>query len=265
MDMAPIHEDAPLIPNVFTDGSVLRSNDPLTALGTYGAWHVRRTAHTPITPNERYVTEHHQTTNGSCELFGCLRGEAISSGRTEVAGALLAALAPYPVNAAIDNKSAVTIANAIHDQTINLQRWPWALRKNVDIWSTYQRIVQARGHNTIRATKVKAHQDDKSQLTPAQLYLAVGNDHADTVAKDARRYHTDFLKQYLSVTEFRNQHYKRLVTAIHMLLIRTSNATIINYRTHCRIDPADKAPISAAIKQRPLKRPKSRLLTSFSG
>ena len=98
--------------------------------------------------------------------------------------------------------------------------------------------VQHRGHKSIRATKVKAHQDDKSKLNEAQLFLAVENDHADIIAKDARRFHRELLKQYLSVTDFRMQHYKRLVTAIQMLLIRTSSATIINYRTHCRIEPA---------------------------
>ena len=82
MDMELIPDVAPTIPNVFTDGSVIRSNDPLTALGSYGAWRVKQTAHTPITPQERYVTEHHQTMSGGYELLGCLYGEAISSGRT---------------------------------------------------------------------------------------------------------------------------------------------------------------------------------------
>ena len=124
MDMEPIQENAPNIPNVFTDGSVIRSNDPLTALGSYGAWYIQRTAHTPITLQERYTTEHHQTTSGGYELFGCLYGEAISSGRTEVAGAMLAALAPFPTDVGIGNQSTVTTANAIHDQTINLHRRP---------------------------------------------------------------------------------------------------------------------------------------------
>ena len=78
MHMTPIHEDAPTIPNVFTDGSVIRGNDQPTALGTFGAWHVKRTAHTLITIQERYVTEHHQTIDGGLELYGCLYGEAIS-------------------------------------------------------------------------------------------------------------------------------------------------------------------------------------------
>ena len=69
--------------------------------------------------------------SGGYELFGCLYGGAISPGRTEVAGALLAALAPYPFNIGIDNQSTVTTANAIHDQTIDLHRWPWALPQKV--------------------------------------------------------------------------------------------------------------------------------------
>ena len=36
-----------------------------------------------------------------------------------------------------------------------------------------------------------------------------------------------------------------------MLFIRTPNATIINYRARCRIDPADTAPVTAAVRQRP--------------
>ena len=90
-----------------------------------------------------------------------------------------------------DNQATFTTANATHDQTIDLHRWPWALRKNGDIWAAYQNIVQHRGHNSIRATKVKAHQDDKSKLNAAQLFLAVENDHVDIVAKEARRYHRE--------------------------------------------------------------------------
>ena len=69
--------------------------------------------------------------------------------------------------------------------------------ENGDIWAAYQNIVQGRGHRSIRATKVKAHQDDKSKLNATQLLSAIGNDHADNIAKDARRYHREALKQYI--------------------------------------------------------------------
>ena len=152
--MPHINGDAPSTPNVFTDGSVIRGNDQLTALGTYGAWHVKRTAHTPITIHERYVTEHHQTIDGGLELYGCLYGEAISPGRTETAGALLAALAPFPTNIAIDNQSTVTTANAIHDQTIDLHRWPWALRKTA---------------TSGRPTKTSSNTEGTNQYEPPRL------------------------------------------------------------------------------------------------
>ena len=123
IDVPHVEGIAPTHPNAFSDGSVIRPSEQLTALGAFGIWHPQRT--TPITLNQISVSE--RSTNDEFRetgiaIFSGLTGEAVSSGRTEAGGVLIAALTSNPVNVGVDNQSAVTTANAIINNQIDTHR-----------------------------------------------------------------------------------------------------------------------------------------------
>ena len=64
------------------------------------------------------------------------------------------------------------------------------------------------------------------------------------------KYHDQLLLQYTEMTAYRQEHYATIVEIIQMLMARTMEATINNYKAHCRVAPANEAPISKTIKQR---------------
>ena len=83
-NITPVTENAPNTPNSFSDGSAIRPNDPVTAIGTFAVWHPERLS--PPDLNEFSVIEHSQQNQLGVSLLACLGGQAISSTRTEVAG-----------------------------------------------------------------------------------------------------------------------------------------------------------------------------------
>ena len=164
----------------------------------------------------------------------------------------LSRLSPSPVHVGVDNQSAITTGNAVLHNKIDTHRWPWPLRPNGDTWSLFEEVVNQRGADSTTVSKVKAHQkeEDIARLTQAQKAKAKGNANADYVAKTSILLHGDLLRQYLDMTHHRLIAYRLLMGTVQALIIRTTEATIHNYHSHCKVDPVATAPITRSIQQR---------------
>ena len=108
-----VNANAPDNANCSPDGSVIRPSRQLTAMATFGMWHEGKDLGTnPPSPAESETTGHIAKVANGVAVYGYIGGEALSSGRAEAAGTLVAIMAPSPQHLAIDKQSAVTM---LHD------------------------------------------------------------------------------------------------------------------------------------------------------
>ena len=88
------------------------------------------------------------------KLISHLPGNCSSSTRMELAGAIVAVVAPGPIHLATDSKAFLDKAKSVH-QLVEQQRQPrrpWALQTDGDLWKHYYDQVQAEGHGSMRIT-----------------------------------------------------------------------------------------------------------------
>ena len=157
------------------------------------------------------------------EGWGAVQGPRASSTRSELAGGIAAALAPYPIHIGADNLSFVNKANLIIDGHIKVSSKPWQLQNDGDLWDLFARIVDQRGRWSIRVSWVKGHAKqkhlDRGITTPWRKW---GNDRADDIAANkGYKAHPDGLHTLGEHLEERHEMYEDLIHHVHMVIVQT--------------------------------------------
>ena len=103
----------PLTPETFADGSVLYNPPVHFCIGAYGTYHPCRPKDIPIDTQTEGECQRKiiPVKPGVTKHLGTLDGPFPSSTRTEAAGFLLMARAPYALHGALDNSVVVKIGN----------------------------------------------------------------------------------------------------------------------------------------------------------
>ena len=175
----------PLLPNVFTDGSVASPSSELAR----GGWGMHLCDDIACLPHElRAPFECHVEGGSPSHQRGArwcpLRGAHISSTRAEAMALLATMFLPRPICAASDSQVAVDRLKMILGDTnqcppitgssaIVSVAGPWGKSskpngKDADIWILMARALRARGPHTFDVLKVKAH-CSRQQMEEGQI------------------------------------------------------------------------------------------------
>ena len=174
-----------------------------------------------------------------------------SSTRCEAGGARMAIQCDGPVHTGIDNQTTVTMCNNIvdhqtkrrevkiftnqgamiiggttshlHRRTMNKR--PWALVKNGDLWESIEDAVEEKGPRSVKVTKVKGHATsemvEEGKVTKQDKE---GNDISDTAAEWGAEA-TDIIAAAVGfVYARRHKYYKLLMIRIQQFIIKVRKA-----------------------------------------
>lgn len=202
------YQDAPLEPNVFTDGSLHRQGSAHYTAAGAAAWHPLRTVREEESQLEREYCGRTYRSDGI--VFSLpVYGQRVSSTRAKLVAALLGISAEKPTHITTDSKAfmdravilgnkaaqAISIEHSIHlDHAKAVEvacthrplKRNWTTIPDGDLWHAYWRACLHKGPNSIRYTKVKSHTDDDDiDQGIITVELHDGNEIADTNAKKA--------------------------------------------------------------------------------
>ena len=219
---------APAAPNAFSDASVRPTATSELALAAYAVWRPGAVAGSADELAEQLIAPVAQLPTGVL-YANALFGPVCSTGRVELAGALAALYAPGPLHLATDSAYVMAGYRALIDNAIDLDRKPWLLRPDGDLWGHFQAAFLARGGvRSTRLSKVKAHLEEaavEDGRIPREQWL--GNARADGEATAANRFHGPALGLFSRVAAARQERYQVLVGRIqrHILAIDSAAAT----------------------------------------
>ena len=214
----PCHEQPPEQPNIYTDGTLKDPKQAEFSLGAAAAWHPGRCLHThPPNDSEASVAEFQQLLGGLRVLIEA-PGQATSSTRTELIGAIVGLASPGPAHIATDSQSFLSKATYIHSHilTNTTPRTPWGLQTDGDLWRLYHLSATSKSLQAIKLTKVKGHATDQMVKDgEVRLQDQQGNDEADRAAEEALAGHGEHAASIGRALAKRQRGYARLVEAIH--------------------------------------------------
>ena len=219
---ARIRGEPPTTPNCFTDGSVERKRDLACAFAGYGVWipsSAGGSTDMHMWGGDCLLYAHGEHTDRGTALWGYLTGRRPSSTRAEVAGILASLLATIPLHIACDNAAAVRTFSRLTRGVLRLDRRPWGLRSNGDLWSQVHAAWSAKGEATVTISKCKGHADDKDvaegRSTP---HLRAGNQAADMYAERGRlaRPATEHVLAWIAA---QRQHYTVFMHAVQDMML----------------------------------------------
>ena len=174
-------------PDVWTDGSFVR--DEVSGIGVGGCgvyssrsgagWFHRRWGHLELLPPGDPGVER-------CILFDSVRGPLQSVQRAELWGVILALQCSSAVHLGVDNLNVVRLVSRLLDGRAPVR--PLELTVDGDLLGIIERMIQLRGVQGIKVTKVKGHADDDMvAVGRVRVEDRVGNDLADRAADLGRR------------------------------------------------------------------------------
>ena len=104
-------------------------------------------------------------------------------------------------------------------------RRPFCLQIDGDLWQLIWNGIQARGHDTIRVTKVKGHATDaevqEGKCTEADKQ---GNDNSDDAATLGKKAHLEGLHDLVTLANARQQAYTKLVAKVQDTIVAVALA-----------------------------------------
>lgn len=214
-------------PETFADGSVLYNPPVHVSLGSYGVYHPRRPLDMPTITQTEGECQQKVTVMapGVTKHMGSLDGPFPSSTRTEAAGFLLMARAPYALHGALDNSVVVKTVNEFLSNLHMPFAKPWELRSNGDLFKQIEETLKQRGFESIRLTWIKGHavEEDvlKGKITRWQADQHKINEEAN---KFAQKLHPHTLHEYIQVQKERTKGYKQLTKVMQLMIYRTNQA-----------------------------------------
>ena len=145
--------------NTYSDGCLFSPTEPLCQLGWAGVWWPNRhlDTHSPSDAEANMAVL--DPTQEGLKLLTYLPGFGGSSTRQELAGAIVAMAANGPVHLGTDSQAFLDKEAYVHQlaQQGKAPRRPWALHKDGDLWKQFHAHLVAKGHTSVRFTKVKGH------------------------------------------------------------------------------------------------------------
>jgi hypothetical protein len=189
-------------PNVYNDGGVKFTTTPYLTLSAAASHQPFRTAPQTIQEEHFFKT---RTAHDGVANWIAIPQPLGSSGRTEILGGLMSLHMPGPAHIVADSSYYLEMAKNLLTPytTPDLQRKPWGLRTDGDLWKVYHEATLAKSVTSIRYTKVKSE-----HTVPAdERYLhneehLQGNKKADALVQQAFLLHPT-----------RNRHYTYAVDA----------------------------------------------------
>ena len=203
--------------NAWTDGSKKHPRYQLFSLAGFGVWHTKRCmeelSHAEIDILQGTRTNDYVVGIG---LHATLCGVFHSSTRAELAGAILAIVAPGPQHIASDSLAMVDRANSILQDPGRRPDRPYSLQKDGDLWETFHHIVAAKGPQSIKLSWVKGHgtlEQIRSGITTVEEVLFNGQ--ADVTADFAVQHGFAGFYHLMNYYVAKRCAYVELVQAIH--------------------------------------------------
>ena len=120
---------------------------------------------------------------GSCRVYCSVPGLLQTVQRAELWGVILALHSAGLVHMGVDNLNVVREVDKLLDSEFASR--PFELVKGGDLILRFNRMLDARGRDTVRITKVKGHADEDMVRTREED--RIGNDAADEAADYGRR------------------------------------------------------------------------------
>ena len=169
-----------------------------------------------------------------------------SSTRCELAAAILALLAPRPVNIGIDNATVVLIGNNIikHEKkrkeemrhgrdgrmllggTKSVLHRPkptkklWSQEKDGDLWELFAKLIRQRGPSSAIITKVKGHATEEMvQQGKVKQEEKRGNDWADAAADEGATKSQGRLQCFGELYSWRHMCYRKLMARMQKFIV----------------------------------------------
>ena len=216
-------------PDVWTDGSFVL--DELSGVGAGGCgvysiqvwcWVVfgRRWGHLELLlPGDLGVER--------CVLFDSIRGPLQSVQRAELRGVILALQCSSAVHLGVDILSVVRHVSRIWEGRMSGR--PFELTFDVDLLTIIERMIQLRGIQNVKITKVKGHADDDMvAVGRVRVEDRIGNDLADRAADFGRRRVSDLVidvrRRFLSACSS----WYPVVLDLHRFFIAIARAAVNN-------------------------------------
>ena len=215
-------------PDVWTDGSFVR--DELSGVGVRGCgvyssrsgagWFHRRWGHLELLPPGDLGVER-------CVLFDSIRGPVQSVQRAELWGVILALQCSSAVHLGVDNLNVVRHVSRLLEGRISGK--PFELTFDGDLLIIIERMIQLRGAQNLKITKVKGHADD-DMVAVGRLRVEdrIGNDLADRAADFGRRRIPDLVidvrRRFLSACSS----WYPVVLDLHRFFIAIARAAVNN-------------------------------------
>ena len=205
LKIAYISCNAPLEPNVYTDGAMACPKNQFWSLMGVGLWWPERTYLTqPLSDLEKKFVGKGEENLEGVSLWGCMSGHQGSSTRAEIAAIVVALMSSVPVHIATDSanakngleklKHSLRHADENSDNELYYEEWPmgkhWSLINDGDLWHQVWTLLVQRGLYSVAVTKVKGHAKEEQVKGNADLEIKKkGNDKADKAADDGMKMH----------------------------------------------------------------------------
>ena len=142
--------------NLYTDGGVDLNDNMWVA---HGSWGLHRPTGTVNDINEELLEVARCEQNEEGVLaYGQAAGPALSSGRMEAMGLYASLAIDGAANVGIDNASVVKRYHKLRKKGPG--RKPWGMQHDGDIWCRIEEVMNDRGKDSHKATKVKGHATD---------------------------------------------------------------------------------------------------------
>jgi hypothetical protein len=139
-------------PNAHSDGSNTQPLWSTYTLGGIGVWRRNRDLSGDGLSTFENGQSSHLSGSGSLGLFAALAGHRMSSARTELFAGILAVAGPGPIHFASDNLAFVNKLTSLIANPEYVQRKPWCLQKDGDLWSLMFHVLQAKGFGTVKCS-----------------------------------------------------------------------------------------------------------------
>ena len=239
-----VEGEAPNKPNAFSDGSLKNTKGPFWHLGGAGVWWPERKAES-VTEQEKRIAEYKETDEGTM-LWCSFNSSLNSSTRCELAAAILALLAPRPVNIGIDNATVVLKGNNIikHERRRNEEarhgkdgrlllggtksvlhrpnptKKMWSQEKDGDLWELFAKVIKQRGPRSAIITKVKGHATEEMvQQGKVKEEEKKGNDRADEAADVGATKSQGRLQCFGELYSWRHMCYRKFIAKMQTFVV----------------------------------------------
>ena len=200
--------------NLYNDGGVQFTTTPYLTLSAAASHQPFRTEPQTIQEEKLFKT---RTEHDGVANWIAIPQPLGSSGRTEILGGLMSLHMPGPAHLVADSSYYIDMVQRLLSPhtTPDLQRKPWGLRTDGDLWIVYHEATLTKSTTSIRYTKVKSEHtvpDDQRHLHNEEHLQ--GNKKADALVKQAFLSHNTEYRHYTYAVEARLRTYQKSITAL---------------------------------------------------